>query len=86
MAPLSEDHLVIYELPDIVAMGHLHIFDTRVAKGNILTITPGSFQDITSWQIKLGIVPTPGVFGLLNLRTFELKVIKFTKKNVSLLK
>ncbi len=86
LAPLSEDHLVIYEVPDIIAMGHLHIFDARVAKGNILTIVPGSFQDITSRQKRLSIVPTPGVFGLLNLRTFELKVLKFTEKEIKLLK
>lgn len=86
IAPVIPDSLVIEEIPDIFVTSHLHIADIRIIKGGVLSVSTGAFQDITSWQRQLGIEPTIGIVPLVNLRTYEVHVLKCDKNDCYLLK
>ncbi len=76
IAPIVKDYLIIEEVPDILATGHLHIADVRITKGGILLISSGAFQGLTSWQKQLGIKPTLGIVPIVDLSTYEVSIIK----------
>jgi len=80
VAPTKEDYLVIDEVPDILAVGHIHIADIRISKGGVVLLSTGSFQDLTIWQRQLGIKPTPGIVPIIDLNTYDINVIKCDRK------
>lgn len=71
-----EDTLVIKDLPDFFATGHIH--KTAVANYKNITMISGStWQDKTEFQEKLGHKPEPGRVPIVNLNTRDVKIIKF---------
>jgi DNA polymerase II small subunit len=70
LAPLSRDWMVIDTPPDIVHFGHAHHNAADNYRG-IQIINSGTFQGQTDFMRKQGIVPTPGLVTLVNLRTGE---------------
>ena len=70
IAPEKVDRLVIKHIPDVVVMGHVHIYESKKYKG-ITMISTGSFQDRTPFQKRMNIVPTPGVLSVFNLKTHD---------------
>lgn len=70
IAPERVDRLVIRDVPDVVLMGHIHIYESKKYKG-ITLIASGSFQDQTSFQKRMKLTPTPGVLSVFNLKTHE---------------
>ncbi|MEX2688753.1 MAG: metallophosphoesterase [Candidatus Njordarchaeum guaymaensis] len=76
LAPQKDDILVIDDVPDIFVAGHLHITDIRISKGGVILINPGTFLGLTSWQKQLGIRPTPGLFPVVDLKNYEINLIK----------
>jgi DNA polymerase II small subunit len=70
IAPERVDRLVITDVPDVVLMGHIHIYESKKYKG-ITLISSGSFQDQTSFQKRMKLTPTPGVISVFNLKTHE---------------
>ncbi|MHA1616108.1 MAG: metallophosphoesterase [Candidatus Njordarchaeales archaeon] len=79
--PTKEDYLVIDDVPDILAIGHLHIADIRISRGGVVLLSSGSFQGLTIWQRQLGIKPTPGIVPVIDLNTYEINVLKCEKGN-----
>lgn len=69
IAPESEDHLVMEDVPDIFHVGHVHRMEVDRYKG-ILLINSGSWQRQTPFQASVGMVPNPGIAVLVNLKTF----------------
>lgn len=72
----EEDPLIIDRVPDIFSSGHLH----KSALGNyngIITIATSCWQAKTPFQEKMGHEPDPGKVPLLNLKTREIKMMKF---------
>jgi DNA polymerase II small subunit len=70
IAPEKVDRLVIDNIPDVVACGHIHIHETRKYH-NVTLICSGSFQDQTPFQRRMKIEPTPGVISVYNLMNHQ---------------
>jgi DNA polymerase II small subunit len=70
LAPLARDWLVIERVPDIVHFGHAHHNAFENYRG-VQIINSGTFQGQTEFMRKQGVVPTPGVVTIVNLRTGE---------------
>ncbi|MFW9909742.1 MAG: DNA-directed DNA polymerase II small subunit [Candidatus Thorarchaeota archaeon] len=68
LAPLHRDWMVIDDPPDIVHFGHAHHNAVDNYRG-VQVINSGTFQDQTDFMRKQGIVPTPGIVTIVNLRT-----------------
>ncbi len=70
IAPEQVDRLVMKHIPDVVLMGHIHIYESKKYKG-VTLISAGSFQDQTPFQKRMKLVPTPGVLSVFNLKTHD---------------
>ena len=70
IAPEKVDRLVIKHIPDVVVMGHIHIYESKKYKG-VTLISSGSFQDQTPFQKRMKLDPTPGVLSVFNLKTHD---------------
>ena len=70
------DPLTISTAPDFFITGHIH--KTAVAQYKATTLICGScWQDTTSFQIKVGHHPEPGRVPVANLKTREMKIMRF---------
>jgi len=76
IAPEPRDYLVIDEPPDIFQVGHVHVVGYEEYRGTLL-INSGSWQRQTSYQEKMGVVPTPGIVPVVDLQTFNIMPIDF---------
>jgi DNA polymerase II small subunit len=71
-----EDPLLIRKIPDFFLTGHIHY--SNVANYRGITMISGScWQGKTSFQEKMGHEPEPGRVPLVNLKTREVKILKF---------
>lgn len=68
LAPLHRDWMVIDTPPDVLHFGHCHHNAVDNYRG-VQIINSGTFQSQTDFMRKQGVVPTPGIVTLLNLRT-----------------
>ncbi len=72
----EEDPLLIRKIPDFFVTGHIHYSKAANYKG--VTLISGScWQGKTSFQEKLGHEPEPARVPLVNLKTREIKILKF---------
>ncbi len=72
----SEDPLIINKIPDFFVTGHIHY--SKVANYKGVTMICGScWQGKTSFQEKLGHEPEPARVPLVNLKTREVKILRF---------
>ncbi|MCP8322803.1 MAG: DNA-directed DNA polymerase II small subunit [Candidatus Methylarchaceae archaeon HK02M2] len=76
IAQEQEDHLVIEQVPDILHLGHVHTVDIDNYRGTLL-INSGTWQGQTSYQLNMGLTPTPGIVPIVNLKTLEVKLKNF---------
>ena len=77
--PEKKDFMVIREEPDLVYIGDMHhnnYADYRGAK----VINSGTWQAQTSYQVKLGHTPTPGIVPIVELDTGKLIETRFIKE------
>ncbi len=72
----AEDPLVIRKIPDFFITGHIHYSSIANYKG-ITMISGSCWQGKTSFQEKLGHTPEPGRVPIVNLKTRDIKVLKF---------
>jgi DNA polymerase II small subunit len=77
ITPGNFDSLLIDDIPDVLATGHIHTLGHRKYKG-INIIAASCFQRMTSFMEKLGHHPTPGFVPLLNLKSRDIKIMDFT--------
>ncbi len=75
IVPEPEDELVIKELPDVIHFGDIHHNAASVYRG-VRIINSGTFQDTTELQKKSGLVPTPGIVPVLNLKNGSIKQVR----------
>ncbi|MHA2177330.1 MAG: metallophosphoesterase [Candidatus Thorarchaeota archaeon] len=68
LAPLPRDWMVIDTPPDVVHFGHAHHNAVDNYRG-VQIINSGTFQAQTDFMRKQGVVPTPGIVTVLNLKT-----------------
>jgi len=75
--PMKEDPLMIYQVPDVVATGHIH--KAKISQYNgVITIAASCWQDRTSFQEKVGHHPDPSMVPLLNLKTRKTTMLDFS--------
>ncbi|HLC82111.1 MAG TPA: DNA-directed DNA polymerase II small subunit [Candidatus Nanoarchaeia archaeon] len=73
----DEDPLLIKSVPDFLITGHIHY--SCVANYNGITMISGScWQAKTSFQEKLGHEPEPARVPVVNLKTREIKILRFS--------
>ncbi len=72
----DDDPLIIKKVPDIFATGHLHKVSVSHYR-NITLIGASCWQGKTSFQEKMGHHPEPSRVPLVNLKTREVKILKF---------
>jgi DNA polymerase II small subunit len=73
LAPEVADYLLIEDVPDILHIGHVHHYGWAQYRG-VTLVNSGTFQDQTSFQRRLNMVPTPGKVPIIDLQ--EHKTIK----------
>ncbi|MBI2109745.1 DNA-directed DNA polymerase II small subunit [Candidatus Woesearchaeota archaeon] len=73
---VDEDALVIDRVPDIFATGHIHKSSIGNYNG-ISTIAASCWQSKTKFQEKVGHEPDPGKVPIMNLKSREIKMMKF---------
>jgi DNA polymerase II small subunit len=72
----NKDPLFIEKIPDFFVSGHIH--KSYVASYRNISLICGScWQDITSFQVKVGHNPEPAHVPLVNLQTRQTRVLKF---------
>jgi len=74
----TEDSLVIKSIPDFFVSAHMHRTSTTDYK-NVTLISCGCWQGQTPFMEKMGIHPDPSRISLVNLKTREIKILKFGK-------
>ncbi len=72
----KEDPLLIKKIPDFFISGHIHYSNVANYKG-ITTICGSCWQGTTTFQEKLGHQPEPARVPVVNLKTREVRVLKF---------
>jgi len=72
----KEDPLIIKKIPDFMVSGHIHYSKVANYKG-VTTICGSCWQGKTSFQEKLGHEPEPARVPIVNLKTREVKILKF---------
>ena len=74
--PMPQDFLLIDQLPDIFTTAHIH--KSKVGRyKNILNIASSCFQGKTSFQEKVGHHPEPARVPVVNLKSNEVKIMRF---------
>ncbi|MDJ0274733.1 MAG: metallophosphoesterase [Nitrososphaerota archaeon] len=74
--PWREDHLLLEEVPHVLATGHIHVAAFRVYRGARL-VNSGTFQDQTKLQKGVGLEPTVGTVAVLDLRDLSVRFERF---------
>ncbi len=72
----KEDPLLIKQIPDFLITGHIHYSTVANYKG-VTMICGSCWQGMTSFQEKLGHDPEPSRVPAVNLKTREVKVLRF---------
>ena len=73
---VDQDPLVISKVPDFFITGHVHKSIAANYK-NITLISGSCWQSKTAFQEKVGHNPEPGRIPMVNLKTREIKILKF---------
>ncbi len=78
IAPENRDFMVIERLPDIFHAGHVHVVKCNSYRGTLI-VNSGAWQRQTTFQKKMGLIPTPGVVPIINLQTSKIATLDFNK-------
>lgn len=77
LSPELRDFLVIDPVPDVLHAGHVHTYGELNYRGTLL-VNSGTWQAQTSFQVNMGLEPTPSIVPLVNLSTLEVLRRNFT--------
>ena len=72
----TDDPLIIKKVPDFLITGHIHYSCVANYKG-VTMISGSCWQGKTSFQEKLGHEPEPARVPIVNLKTREVKILRF---------
>lgn len=72
----KDDPLLIKTIPDFFVSGHIHYSNVANYKG-VTMICGSCWQEKTSFQEKMGHEPEPARVPIVNLKTREIKILKF---------
>ncbi|MDD5337058.1 MAG: DNA-directed DNA polymerase II small subunit [Candidatus ainarchaeum sp.] len=79
IVPERVDYLVLETEPDVLHCGHVHKNGYAYYRGTHV-INSGTFQDRTDFQVQQGHVPTPGMVGVLEMKSGVYKTLDFSKE------
>jgi DNA polymerase II small subunit len=74
--PWREDHLLLDEVPHVLATGHIHVAAFRLYRG-VRLVNSGTFQDQTKLQKGVGLEPTVGTAAVIDLRDLTVRFERF---------
>jgi len=80
IAPTSVDDLVIETPPDVLHTGHVHVIGYKNYRGTFLVNT-GTWQAQTEFQEKMGLIPTPGIVPIFDLKNFNVIPLNFLSQS-----
>jgi DNA polymerase II small subunit len=70
LSPEARDFLVVDPVPDVLHSGHVHTFGELNYRGTLL-VNSGTWQAQTSFQLNMGLEPTPSIIPVLDLSTLK---------------
>jgi DNA polymerase II small subunit len=76
IAPEAEDHLIINEVPDIFATGHVHAVGVDQYRG-VVIVNSSTWQAQTPYQKMRNIDPTPACLPIVDLATGQAVIREF---------
>ncbi len=76
LAPEAMDYMLVEEVPDIFHFGHVHTVGVSSYRG-VLLVNSGTFQEQTSFQRKLNMIPTPARVPIVDLQNQRTTIMKF---------
>ncbi len=76
IVPSRDDGMVIDSVPDIVEMGHVHKNAATDYHGTLL-VNSGAWQARTSFQIRLGHLPSPGFLPVYETKNMTVSTLDF---------
>ncbi len=76
IVPARSDHMVIDQVPDILHMGHLHKNGYAEYHGTLI-VNSGTWQSRTSYQVRLGHMPTPAILPVYETKRTSLATVDF---------
>lgn len=79
--PEGKDYMVIKEEPDLVWIGDMHHNGYANYRGATI-INGGCWEGQTDFEKKLGHVPTPAIFPMVNLKTRQISETYFLRENI----
>lgn len=74
---LKRDHLIIPEVPDIIATADFHRPDIDFYNG-VTIVCSSCWQSITPFEEKVGNIPDPCKVPIMNLKTGKIKIMDFS--------
>ncbi len=74
--PWKEDHLLLEDVPHVLATGHIHVAAFRLYRG-VRLVNSGTFQDQTKLQKGVGLEPTVGTVAVIDMRDLTVKFEQF---------
>lgn len=75
----EKDHLIIDKVPDFFVTGHIHRTAAKTLN-NITMLNCSCWIGQTPYQEKVGLKPQPARVPIVNLKTREIKILKFGKE------
>lgn len=76
IVPSKHDAMIIDEVPDILHMGHVHKNGYSDYHGTLI-VNSGTWQARTSYQVKLGHIPSPAVLPIYETKSMTLSAVDF---------
>lgn len=76
----KRDALVIEQIPDLLISGHIHKSASAFYRG-VGLVCGSCWQTQTSFQEKVGHVPSPCILPVINLKTREILMLDFSRKS-----
>ncbi len=76
LAPEAMDYMLVEDVPDIFHFGHIHTAGVSSYRG-VLLVNSGTFQEQTSFQRKLNMIPTPARVPIVDLQSQKTTIMKF---------
>lgn len=76
IAPETTDWMIIDEPPDVFHAGHVHV-NGQANYRNVTIINSGTWQDQTSFQKSIGLIPTPGKVPIYDFNSGDILLLNF---------
>ncbi len=70
LSPEMRDFMVVDPVPDVLHAGHVHTYGELTYRGTLL-VNSGTWQSQTSFQVNMGLEPTPSIIPVIDLSSMK---------------